>query len=245
MSLYKRYIPTLQISNRRLVKSVNFIPKRYLGDPLNAIRVFNLKEVSELVVMDIQATQTKKIDFDYLSKLTSQAFLPLTYGGGISSFNDVNKLFQIGFDKVLFGTAAIENAALIENTAKYYGTQSIICSLDIQKGFFGYKITCQGNRKRLYHKSLDETIQNFMSYGAGEILLHDVDRDGTYKGLNHDLIREVVKKSAVPIVACGGVHSIADMDMAISLGASAVIAGSLFSFYGKHKAVLINYGVSD
>lgn len=243
MSLGNRFIPVLQIHQRQLVKTLKFAPKRYLGDPLNAVRIFNLKGVSELVITDIGATQTQRIDFDFLEKLSAQAFVPLTYGGGISSIEDVHKLYQIGFDRVLLGTAAITNPELIREIAAIYGAQSIIASMDVKKGMFGYKLTYHGGRKKLRGLSMAEMIQNFVALGVGEILLHDVDRDGTYQGLDFQLIREASALSPLPFIACGGTKSLEDAQQGCAAGASAVAAGSLFSFYGKHRAVLINYGV--
>ena len=245
MSVNNRLIPILQIDQRKLIKTMRFSPKRYLGDPLNAIRIFNLKEVSELLITDIGATQTGVIDFDFLKRLSAQAFVPLTYGGGISSLTDVHKLYQIGFDRILLGATAIKTPELINEIARVYGSQSIICSLDIDCGLFGYKLTYQGNTKCLSTFSLDKTIRNFIDCGAGEILFHDVCRDGTYQGLNYDLIRRVSKMSSVPVIECGVTRDIADAYQALSYGASAVAVGSLFSFYGKHKAVLINYEKSN
>jgi len=239
MSHSNRFIPVLQIDKRRLIKTVQFKPTRYLGDPLNAIRVFNLKGVSELVITDIHATQTKVIDFEFLKKLSSQAFVPLSYGGGVSSIDDVHKLYDVGFDRILFGTSAIQNHALITETARIYGSQSVICSLDVRDD----KITYQGNKKKARGLDISTIIKNFVDEGAGEILLHDVERDGTYQGLNYDLIRSISKLSSVPVIVNGGAKSMEDMRQAIAAGASAVASGSLFSFYGKHKAVLINYGV--
>ncbi|MEI8321161.1 MAG: HisA/HisF-related TIM barrel protein [Alphaproteobacteria bacterium] len=243
--LKNRYIPVLQILDRKLVKTIKFVPKRYLGDPLNAIRIFNLKGVNELVITDIGATLTKKIDFEFLKKLSAQAFVPLTYGGGISSVEDVNKLYQLGFDRILLGSAGILNPKIIDEIARIYGSQSIICSLDVMKTLFGYKIKYHGSRDSVSANSLDFFIRNFIDHGAGEILLHDINRDGTFKGLDCDLIHNVAQKSSIPVMVCGGASSLIDMDKALSSGASAVAAGSFFSFYGKHKAVLINYGVDS
>lgn len=244
MSLEYRFIPIIQIDKRRLVKTLKFVPKRYLGDPLNAIRIFNLKCANELIVMDINATQTRNIDWDFLKKISAQAFLPITYGGGISSIDDVHKLYEIGFDRILLGTSAVENPSLITQISNIYGRQSVICSVDVRQGLWGLKWSVSGNSKNLGSLHLKKVIDNFVDLGVGEILLHDVNRDGTYLGLNHKLIREVSELSPVPIIICGGTKSIEDAYHAIQLGASAIAAGSLFSFYGRHKAVLINYSVS-
>jgi cyclase len=246
MSPNPRFIPVLQIQQRKLIKTVKFIPRRYLGDPLNAVRIFNLKEVSELIITDVHATQSKIIDFDFLQKLSAQAFVPLTYGGGIRSIDEVHKLYQLGFDRILLGISALENPKLISEIAKIYGIQSIICSIVVTTDLFKrYKIMYQGNKKNFLKVSLDTIVRNFIDQGAGEILLHDQSRDGTYKGLDYGLIRKISALSPVPIIACGGLNSIKDAQLAFKNGASAVAAGSFFSFYGKHKAVLINYCVNN
>lgn len=245
MFLNKRFIPILQISQRKLVKTIKFMPKRYLGDPLNAIRIFNLKEASELIITDIDATQSGEIDFDFLKKLSAQAFVPLVYGGGISSIEDVHKLYQIGFDKVLLGTAAFQNPQLIEKIADIYGSQSIICSLDLWQGALGYKIMYKGNSVKYTSCFAEEVIQSFIHRGTGEVLLHFIDRDGTYKGLDHEFIKNITSKVNVSILVCGGTKDLNDMNQALLSGASGVVAGSIFSFYGKHKAVLINYDVNN
>lgn len=242
MSYRNRLIPVMQIEKRRLVKTIKFSPKRYLGDPINAVRIFNLKEVNELVIMDIGATKTQQIDFDYLKKLSAQSFIPLAYGGGVDSINDVHRLFQIGFDRIIFGTSAIKSPALIEEVARIYGNQSIICSLDIKKGFWGKEyVTYRGGRK-ISRLTIKACVRQFIASGAGEILLHDQSRDGTYQGLNKRLIQEISSYSDLPLMACGGTSHLEDALGGIESGASAVGIGSLFSFYGVHKAVLINYG---
>ena len=243
MSYKNRLIPVMQIENRRLVKTIKFSPKRYLGDPINAVRIFNLKEVNELVIMDIGATKTRKIDFDYLKKLSAQAFIPLAYGGGVGSINDVHHLFQIGFDRIIFGTSAIKSPALIEEVARVYGNQSIICSLDIKKGFWGKEYVTYCGGRKVSRLTLKDCVQQFAASGAGEILLHDQSRDGTYQGLEKRLIQVISSFSDLPIMACGGTSHLKDALSGIKSGASAVGIGSLFSFHGVHKAELINYQI--
>jgi imidazole glycerol-phosphate synthase subunit HisF len=238
----ERFIPVLQIQNRHLVKTIRFTPSRYLGDPLNAIRVFNLKGVSELIVTDISATKNKVIDFDLLEKISAQAFVPIAYGGGVSSIEDAHKLYQIGFDKIIINTALFEQPKLIKKIADIYGSQNVIGSIDFRKNHGNTMTTYYGSVKNVSNENLKEIIDSLINSGVGEIFLHDVERDGTYKGLDLDVIRYVSKLCPVPVIACGGAKSLNDMDSAINSGASAIAAGSLFSFYGKHKAVLINYG---
>lgn len=245
MSFKNRLIPVIQIENRRLVKTIRFSPKRYLGDPINAVRIFNLKEVNELIIMDIGATKTHQVDFGFLKKLSAQAFVPLAYGGGLHSMDDVHRLFQIGFDRIIFGTSAITTPDFIKEVARIYGNQSIICSLDIKKNLWGKERVTYSGGKKISHLTSQDCVQQFVDSGAGEILLHDQSRDGTYQGLDKDLIKEIASYSNLPIMACGGTNHIEDAVYAINMGASAVGIGSLFSFYGAHKAVLINYGMGQ
>jgi cyclase len=242
MSYKNRLIPVIQIENRRLVKTIQFSPKRYLGDPINAVRIFNLKDVNELIIMDIEATKTRKIDFEFLQKLSAQAFIPLAYGGGVHSMDDVHRLFQIGFDRIIFGTSAIKSPDFIKEVARIYGNQSIICSLDVKKSFFGKERVTYCGGQKISRLTTKNCVQQFVASGAGEILLHDQSRDGTYHGLDKDLITRVASYSTLPIMACGGSNHIEDALSVIKNGASSVGIGSLFSFYGAHKAVLINYG---
>jgi len=242
MSYKNRFIPVMQLEKRRLVKTIKFSPKRYLGDPINAVRIFNLKEVNELVIIDIGATKTRQIDFDYLKKLSAQSFIPLAYGGGVDSISDAHRLFQIGFDRIIFGTSAIKSPALIEEVARVYGNQSIICSLDIKKGFWGKEYVTYCGGRKISRLTARDCVQQFVVSGAGEILLHDQPRDGTYQGLDKRLIQEISSFSDLPIMACGGTCNLEDALDGLKSGASAIGIGSLFSFYGAHKAVLINYG---
>lgn len=234
-----RIIPVLQLHNRRLVKTINFKPKRYLGDPINAVRIFNLKQANELIINDISASETKNIDFTYLKSISAQAFIPLAYGGGIQSLEDVHNLYQIGFDRVILSTALYENPELVSQIAKVYGTQSIICSIETRKNN-KYKIYYNGARKSA-NCSLKEIIKIASELGAGEIFLNNADRDGTYGGIDTDLICEAKSECQIPIIYCGGTKCISEALDALDNGVQAVAIGSLFSFYGKHKAVLINY----
>lgn len=237
-----RFIPVLQIQKRRLIKTVGFVPDRYLGDPLNAIRIFNLKGVSELIITDISATESKIIDFSFLEKICAQAFVPIAYGGGISSIEDVHRLYQIGFDKVILNTAFFEQPQLIKEIVAIYGSQNVIGSFDYRKKHGNVVPTYYGAKKKSADESAESVINHFIKAGVGEIFLHDVERDGSYEGLDLEMISNLSEVCPVPIVACGGVKSLKDMEEGVKAGAAAVAAGSLFSFYGKHKAVLINYG---
>lgn len=241
MHEYERFIPVLQIQDRRLVKTKRFVPHAYLGDPLNAVRVFNLKGVSELIITDISATKTKKLDFSYLEKICAQAYVPIAYGGGISTIEDVHKLYQIGFDKVIMGTALYNNTRLVEKIAGIYGNQSVIGSIDYLKRNNKLSLRCNGGHDEVKDIDVSSHISEIVKSGIGEIFLHDIERDGTYDGFDHETIQKISNCCSVPIIACGGAASTEDMKQALTSGASAAAAGSLFSFYGKHKAILINY----
>lgn len=242
----KRIIPVLQLADRKLVKTEKFIPVRYLGDPLNAVRIFNLKQAQELIILDINASHTKVINFQYLAKITAEAFVPLSYGGGISSIEQVHQLYQIGFDRVILNTAIIEQPELISEIAAIYGTQSVICAIEVERGKDGgLQVKYASGTKLLANASLDALIHKIIALGAGELFIYSKDRDGTYAGLDHELISLVAKVSSIPVIAGGGANSRADIEQALVSGASAVAVGSMFSFYGPHKAVLINYEIHE
>jgi len=240
--LKHRIIPCLLLSNGGLVKTLKFKDPKYVGDPINAIRIFNEKEVDELMVLDIGASKTgREPDFELIEQFASECFMPLCYGGGIRTFTHARRLFSSGVEKVCLQSAALENPALISQIAEYYGSQAVVVSADVKKGWFG--------GKKLYAsrtgKTLDIPVSDFLTRcveaGAGEVLLNAVDRDGTMEGMDLDLIRETAGKLPVPLIAVGGAGSLADMKAAVEAGASAVAAGAFFVFHGPHRAVLITY----
>jgi cyclase len=240
--LQHRVIPVLLLDGKGLVKTVKFKSPKYVGDPINAIKIFNNKMVDELVFLDIKASKEKKgPNFDMLRNIASECFMPLGYGGGISSVEEIKKILNIGFEKVILNTQAIENPTLVSQAASETGNQSVVVSVDIQKNVFGkYKLYHHASNSKHKKDWLDH-IDEMVQLGAGEIIINSVDNDGIMKGYNIELIKMVSERVNIPIVACGGAGKIDDFRNAADAGASALAAGSLFVFHGPHKAVLINY----
>ena len=236
-----RVIPTLLIDDRNLVKTRKFNNPVYLGDPINAIKIFNEKGVDELAVMDITASSRKaEPDYELLEKMASEAFMPLSYGGGIKTIDQMKRLFRIGYEKVIVNTSFVENMDLIKEASEYFGSQSIVCSIDYRKSIFG--LNCfifDGKQKTKYRPQ--ELAKKAEQMGAGEIILYCMDRDGQRTGYDLGLISEISQNVGIPVIACGGADNVRDMNEALKAGASAVAAGSMFVFFGKKQAVLINY----
>jgi imidazole glycerol-phosphate synthase subunit HisF len=240
--LRTRIIPVLLLRNKGLVKTVKFDKEKYIGDPINAVKIFNDKEVDELVLLDIDASKEKrKPDFEAIKDIASEAFMPLAYGGGITELDDIKKLFSIGIEKVIINTAALQNLQLITQASEIFGDQSIVVCIDVIKNFWGkYHIHSHTNQKNL-HTDVVTYAQDAEKSGAGEIILHSVDLDGTMTGYDLKLIEKVSQNIQIPLVACGGAGSIDDLKKGFDAGASALAAGSLFVYHGPHKAVLINF----
>lgn len=237
-----RVIPNLLIDNRKLVKGINFRKHRYIGDPINAIKIFNEKEVDELVIFDRSATKNGGPDFEYLAKVCSEAFFPLGYGGGIGSIDDVKKLMRLGVEKVIFNSSAYYNPDLIRESVDYAGSQSVVVAIDYKPTFFKGPRVFVENGSHNTKECPANYARHIESLGAGEIILTSIQREGTYKGYDLDLLKEISSEIKIPVVASGGASEIADFVKVIShSNIHAVTAGSLFIFYGPLKGVLINY----
>ncbi len=240
--LKNRIIPCLLLSDGGLVKTLRFKEPKYVGDPLNAIRIFNEKEVDELMVLDIGASKTgSDPDFDLVEQIAGECFMPLCYGGGISTFAQARRLFSSGVEKVCLQTAALENLSLITEIAEHYGSQAVIVSADVKKGWFGGKKLFASRTGKMLEAKAADFLEKCIEVGAGEVLLNSVDRDGTMEGMDLELIRETAGRLPVPLIAAGGAGSLADIKSAVEAGASAVAAGAFFVFHGPHRAVLITY----
>ncbi len=239
--LATRVIPVLLLLNKGLVKTVKFKDPTYVGDPINAVKIFNEKEVDELIFLDIDKEKNSEPDYALIEKIASECFMPVCYGGKIKSIDQIKRIFNLGIEKVAINTNAIENPKLIEESSKLFGAQSIIVSIDVKKTFTGkYKVFISNGTKPTKHNPV-ELIKEMADIGAGEIVINSIDRDGTFAGYDIELIKMVSNSVQIPIIACGGAGKLTDFTGAIELGgASAVAAGSLFVFYGKHRAVLIN-----
>ncbi len=238
-----RVIPCLLLRDRGLVKTVQFKKDVYIGDPVNAVRIFNEKEVDELILLDIDATRDGRgPDFETIAEIAGECFMPVAYGGGIRSFADVQKVIRSGIEKVVINSIAYRSMDVISEASAVYGTQAVVGSIDARKSFLGgHKVhSCSGTKEEPV-KLLDH-VAALVEAGAGEIFINSIDRDGMMNGYDIDLVRKVSDATRVPVIASGGAGSVADLVRAVREGgASAVAAGSIFVFHGKHKAVLINY----
>ena len=237
-----RVIPVLLLHEGGLVKSVRFKNHVYVGDPINAVKIFNEKEIDEIVVLDIDASKEKRgPDIKRIREITGEAFIPLAYGGGISTMEQVKELFYTGVEKVIFNYQAIHQPTIINETAKLTGSQSVVVSMDVKKNWLGkYKIyTLNGTEQT----GLDPVVfaRQMTDAGAGEIFLNAIDRDGTYGGYDLELLKNVSEAVSIPVIACGGAGGVEDFALAAAAGASAVAAGSIFVFQRPHQAVLISY----
>ena len=238
-----RIIPCLLLFNDGLVKTIHFKNYKYLGDPINIVKIFNEKEVDELVLLDITATTSgKRPPFELLEKLAGEAFMPVGYGGGIRSMEDIKIILGLGIEKIIINTYAIENPSFISHVAAFAGSQSTVVSMDVKKSFFGkYEVRSHRGKKATGWDPVDFAVK-MEKEGAGELLLCAIDRDGTMKGYDIDLISRVSAAFNIPVVACGGSRNVNDLKAAIAQGgASAAGAASMFVFQGPHHAVLINY----
>lgn len=240
--LHNRIIPCLLLNNGGLYKTVKFKNPTYIGDPINAIKIFNDNEADEIMVLDTSASKSgQKPNFSLIKDFASECFMPLSYGGGISTVDDAKKLFEIGVEKISIQSSALNDFKIIEKISKIFGSQSIIFSIDIKKNWLGnYKLYSSSHRKKL-KANWKKLICDSISAGVGEILLNSVDKDGTMSGMDYSLISQASSLVSVPLIASGGVGKLDHIKSAINAGASAVSVGSFFVFYGPHKAVLISY----
>ena len=237
-----RIIPCLLLSGSGFYKTVRFKRPRYLGDPINILRIFNEKEVDEIVILDIAATpNNREPDYAYLKDLASECFMPLAFGGGIRSVDQVSRILELGAEKVVMNTAALGDPTLVEAAARVVGSQSVVISIDVRKDLFGrYEVVTFGGCRRTGRSPAD-VAQQMEQCGAGEILLNSVDRDGLMAGYDLRLVRQVCCRVRIPVVACGGAGSVDHIREVISEGkASAAAVGSFFVFTGPYRAVLIN-----
>lgn len=240
--LKSRVIPVLLLRNKGLVKTIKFNQPKYIGDPINAVKIFNDKEVDELVFMDIEASKLGKgPDFEMIKNLASECFMPLGYGGGISKIDHIQKLFSIGVEKIIINSAVLDNLELVSVASEIFGNQSIVVCIDVKKNFWGKHQIFSHSDNKLSNMDVLEYALKCQNSGAGEILINSVDRDGTMKGYDLELISKIASGLSIPLVVCGGAGSINHFREAKEAGASGLAAGSFFVYHGPHKAVLISY----
>jgi cyclase len=241
--LRSRVIPCLLLRGNGLVKTRRFKDPVYIGDPVNAIRIFSEKEVDELVILDIDASRLgKEPNYALIEEMAGEAFMPVAYGGGIRDIEQVKRLIRCGIEKVVVNSSATESLQVIRDSAATFGSQAVVGAIDVKRTLFGgYRVMSRSATVEV-PVSVAQHLRALVDAGAGEILLNSVDRDGTMAGYDLALIREVAGSVTVPVVACGGAGTTEHLREAIlNSGASAVAAGSMFVFHGKHRAVLINY----
>lgn len=242
--LRPRIIPCLLVDNNRLVKTVHFKDPKYVGDPLNAVKIFNEKSVDELMFIDISASrENKEPNYDLIEKVAAECRMPLCYGGGIKTVEQAKKVLGLGVEKVSLSSIALEEPDLLQRLADEIGSQSVVVTLDVKKRRIGsgYHIyTLNGKYKSKY--KLDDYIRLCQSEGAGELVINSIDQDGTMKGYDAELISYVKQRVSIPLTVLGGAGSLGDFQKLYQhYGLIGMAAGSYFVFKGKFRAVLISY----
>jgi cyclase len=241
--LRPRIIPSLLVHENGLVKTVNFKNPKYVGDPINAVRIFNEKGVDELAIFDIDATvMGKEPNYSLIERLASQSMMPLCYGGGVKTVEQAQRIFSLGIEKIALSSAVIKNSKLITEISDRVGAQSVIVVLDVKKKLLGGYEVYTHNGKRATGINPFKFVEEAQKLGAGEIVINSIDRDGVMKGYDMDLIAKVREKISLPMTVLGGAGTLEDIEKVIDAhGVIGVSAGSLFVFKGPYKAVLINY----
>jgi len=240
-----RIIPTLLLHKKGLYKTVQYNVKKgkYVGDPINVIKIFNDKYVDELIFLDIDASKEKREpDFEILKNIASECFMPVAYGGGITTLDQIKKVFQIGIEKVILNTVLLTDITFLNKASSLYGAQSIVASVDVKRNFFGIAKVYNSATKQYSSYDLKTYLKLLEKNGAGEIYLSFVDRDGMLNGYDIKLIQTICEDISVPIIVNGGAKSVEDFANVIrNTNITALSAGSMFVFHGPHKAVLITY----
>jgi imidazole glycerol-phosphate synthase subunit HisF len=235
-------MPVLLLKNDGLVKTVRFKDAKYLGDPINAVKIFNDKEVDELVLLDITATPSgREPRFEVIADIVSEAFMPLAYGGGVRSVEHATRLLSIGVEKVVLNTHALRTPSLVTDISSKFGASTVVVSIDVKRHGRRHHVWSDcGSRDTKRHPA--EWAAEAESLGAGEIFVNAIDRDGTMSGYDLTLLRDVSRAVRVPVIASGGAGRVGDFGRAVHEGgASACAAGSFFVFHGSHRAVLISF----
>lgn len=237
-----RVIPCLLIRGNGLVKTRKYKDPVYIGDPVNAVRIFSDKEADEIVILDIDASKKGlEPNYELIAEIAGEAFMPLAYGGGVRNLEQIKRLIRAGVEKVVINTQATESMNTIHEAVKIFGSQAIVGAVDVRRKIFGGYAVVSNSGTVETNLNLQQHLSNLVKAGVGELFINNIDRDGTMEGYDLTLVK-AVSKSLVPVVVCGGAGSLEDMTEAVfEGGASAVAVGSMFVFHGKHRAVLINY----
>lgn len=242
-----RVIPVLLIQDGGLVKSIQFKKHIYVGDPINAVKIFNEKEIDEIVILDISASKEQRSpNIQQIAEITGEAFMPLAYGGGITSIEEVKEILYQGAEKVIINTSALDKKSLITDIANQFGSQSVMVSIDVKKDWLGRYIVYRNNGTKKTGKSPIDFAKEVEEAGAGEIFLTSIDKEGMFKGFDVALVEQIANAVNIPVIACGGATEVADFTKVVKQGnASAVAAGSMFVFQRPHRAVLISYPTQE
>ena len=241
--LRPRVLPALLLQGGRLVKTVRFRKPRYVGDPINAVRIFNEKEVDELIVIDIDAGRAGvSIPLKLITRIAGECFMPMTYGGGIRTLDQIAEIMAAGVEKVSINRAAVTDRGFVARAAKRFGSQSIVVSIDVRRRLFGqYEICVDGGRRRAGLEPVSLALE-LESEGAGEILLTSINQEGTMTGYDVDLVRRVASAVSIPVIACGGAGSIDDViGVVCDAGAAAAAVGSMAVYQGRNRGILIGF----
>ena len=242
--LRPRVIPCLLVKNGGLVKTVKFAEPKYVGDPINAVRIFNEKEADELMVLDIDATANgRDPNYEMIQNLAAECRMPLCYGGGVQTAEQFKKIIGLGVEKVAISASAVNAPSLVSNAAEMVGNQSVVVVLDAKKRRFSSKYeVCTHNGKKSSGLNVADFACKMVSLGAGEIVINSIDHDGAMEGYDYKLVEQVRNTVTVPVTVLGGAGSLGDIsDLVDRFGIIGAAAGSLFVFKGKYRAVLINY----
>lgn len=239
---HARVIPCLLLRGNGLVKTKKYKEAVYIGDPVNAVRIFSEKEADEIAILDIDASRLgNEPNYELIAEIAGEAFMPVAYGGGIRNLEQIRRLIRSGVEKVVINSRLTESTDLIREAVDVFGSQAIVGGVDVRRKMFGGFSVVAKSATVTTALNLQAHIQSLVKAGVGELFINDVDRDGTMAGYDLDLIRAVAKAS-VSVVVCGGAGTMQHLIQAVyEGGASAVAAGSMFVFHGKHRAVLINY----
>lgn len=240
--LRTRVIPILLIKDGALYKGENFKDHKYIGDPINAVKIFNEKEVDEIVFLDIEATKkNQEPNFKLIKEIASEAFMPCSYGGGVNKLEHVEKLHASGIEKIILNSIIVEDKEFVKDAVKVSGSQSIVASIDVRREEDGSYSAYRKNGTEKIQKTLLEYALELEKLGVGEIMLCSIDREGAQKGYDLDCLKMLVSEVGIPLVISGGAGSVEDLVEAKRCGASGVAASTYFVFYGKYKAFLITF----
>jgi imidazole glycerol-phosphate synthase subunit HisF len=242
----QRVIPVLLLKGDGLVKTRQFSKSVYIGDPINAVRIFNDSEADEVVFLDIAATVEKRtVNVEIIRKIAEESYMPFSVGGGITSVDEIGVLLKMGAEKVCLNSILFSNPKVLNDAREQFGRQSIIAAIDVKTNMFGKKYIYSHSGTIKQTISIKGHIEDVVKRGAGELMINMIEKDGMMTGYDNIFINEISKMVDIPLIICGGAGNYSHLTDAFNAGASACGAGSIFVFHGKKKAVLINYPSID